>query len=295
MNTNKNKLYIINEQGHLEFPLRRVLFDRATKSDSLWESPNMAAIIMATNMVLDSVLFYQPFSRILYDSPHALFLSILAMLIGFDLAPIYLGIVLKKRSQGLKSEMVLVVILVTAFTLAFVGNILLRIELRDQILPDYSDSGTSLMGIEETNNTNSHLALLYAIFCGFLPVITSLVSFGISFLTSNPLKARYMKAKKEQILLEDCIVQLEATLLEYNSDSEKEVERLMEEDEKLYMNTKNILREQACYYADYTREKIKEHLGDAASNNELSKSNRKALLKLYHGISDNEILEKLIG
>ena len=270
-------LYQIDRQGHLKFPLRAALTKKRAQNDSGWEHPAASVAIMAVCAVLDFVMFKQLFSAFLYDSVVVQMLSIIAMLIGFDLASVYLGIVLKKRQQGLNSSIIVAVFLGVAFIIALAGNVALRIAVKDLVLPDLSAATTSIFGQIEETDTSNELALLYAIFASVMPVITSLVSFGVSFQSAGPLTKRMQRLQGEQVAIEDAIVEIEAILMEYESDPDH-FTRLLEEDEQKYQNMLEMLHEKTVLYCDYVRERIKEHLGDPTSNNALSQDNREELL-----------------
>jgi len=143
--------------------------------DIKWEHPAAAVLIMAVCGSLDFVIFRSLFASFLNGRVLVQWLSIMGMLIGFDLVPIYLGMEAKKRKQGLNVMNVsrfLGVTFTTPFIIAFALNLCLHIALKDQMFP------------------NNERALLYALFTSFLPVVTSIVSFSVSFAALNPLKQR---------------------------------------------------------------------------------------------------------
>ncbi len=276
----RNNLYNIDNQGNLRFSLRSSLNKEQAMPESKWEHGVIAVIIMFICAVPDFMSFLQVFNAIMSDSVLIRVTGIIAMLIGFDLAPILLGIVEKKRSQGLKSSKLARVVLIVAFITAFIWNTVLRIATRDIVLPNLSTNTISILeNTASTNNPNA-LAMYYALFAASMPVITSFVSFAASFIASNPVKQHLNKLIAEQIELEDKIVELEAILLEYDSDP-MYWERMLEDDEQKYNATLDQIHEQAMYYCDYVRERIKEHLGDPASSNELSKNTRPKLIRMF--------------
>ena len=140
--------------------------------DPEWEHPAAALLIMAVCGILDFVMFRQLFASFLNDRASVQWLSIMGMLIGFDLAPIYLGMEVKKRKQGLNVSRSSGAVFTAAFIIAFALNLCLRIALKDQVFPD------------------NERALSYALFISFLPAVTSIISFSISFAAFNPLKQR---------------------------------------------------------------------------------------------------------
>lgn len=283
----KNNLWSVNEQGGLEFSLRKQLAEKEYKAESTWEHPAAALIVMLVCATLDFVMFKQLFASFLYDHVLIQWFSIIGCLIGFDLAPIYLGILVRKRNQGYRVDPLLLGLLILAFALAITGNIWLRIVMKDLVLPAASSTGTSLFGAVTEEETSNPGALPYAIFSAALPIVTSLVSFGISYITSNPLKEKLKVLHTAQVELEDSIGQLEAILIEYEEDPDL-TGRLTAEDDEQYETFLGMTREKAVTYCDYVRERIKEHLGDPASSNELSKDSRQKLVALFERVESVE-------
>ena len=283
MKTKKHTLYSIDSQGQLIFSRRKELAADFGKSDSIWEHPAASLIIMGLCALLDLIMFHQLFSSFLYDALFVRILSIIAMLIGFDVAPIYLGIVLKKKSQGFRTDRTVQAVLALAFAAALAANVILRVAVKDLVLPDYSSASTSVLGSVSAETGHNDLALVYALIVSVFPVITSLVSYAVSFHSSNPLKARIKKLKEEQVGLEDDIVELEAILTEYEGDGDY-YGRLLHEDQRKYESMLAMIREKGCLFCHYVRECIKEHLGDSAATNELSKEIRSRLLAQFRDI-----------
>lgn len=282
-----NNLWAVNQQGGLEFGLRNELLKREYQVDSMWEHPVVAVAVMFVCATLDFVLFKQLFASFLYDHVLIQWFSIIGCLIGFDLAPIYLGILVRKKNQGYRISLLLLGLLILAFALAIAGNVWLRIEMRDLVLPAASSTGTSLFGSVAEEESVNPGAMPYAIFTAALPIVTSLVSFGISYITSNPLKNKLKNLHTSQVKLEDSIGQLKAILIEYEEDPDL-TGRLTAEDDEQYATCLGLTREQAVAYCDYVRERIKEHLGDPAASNELSKDSRQALVSLFERVEQVE-------
>lgn len=274
------KMYKIGQQGNIDFNLRKEIARDHGTGDSGWEHPIVSAVIMLVCGLLDFVMFKQLFGAILWDSVVLQMLSIIALLIGFDLAPVYAGIVIKKIQQGFKGKRYIATMMGVAFIIAFVGNLLLRLETKDIIMPDTSAISSYSMGT--TTSTESSLPLLYACFASVMPLITSLVSFGVSLHSSNPLRGRLVKLEKEQVKLEDDIEEIESILEEYDAD-EDYMKRLIEDDDEKYNKVLEMVRERGMMYCDYVRERIKEHLGNPVSTNQLSMDNREYLRGLLDG------------
>ena len=275
---NNKPLWKIDKQGNLNYHLRMDQAGELYMPDTVWERPVVTFILMILCAILDYVVFQQLFAAILYDQVLIQRLSVLGCLIAFDVAPIYLGVQMKKHQQGFQIDWSTVYGLLTAFLLVCVGNLWLRITVRDILVPDSSASAFSVFSTAEESGSNS-AALPYAIFSSFLPVATSLVSYGASYISANPLKARVKMLHVHQIQLEDAINQVNSILCEYEEDAELGA-RLLAEDDQMYLAAEKRTQELGFWYCDYVRERIKEHLGDPAATNELSKDVRQQLEKM---------------
>ena len=275
------KLWKLDGQGGLAFAHHPCLADQQCKWDSPWEHPIASIIVMTACAVLDFVMFRQLFGSFLHEEPWIQYCSILGCIIGMDLAPIYLGILARKWSQGFRVSMPLFSLLMIAFLCAMLANILLRIRLRDLALPPtVSATAFSFHDAAAQTQTENPAALPYAIFASALPCVTSFVSFGVGYMSSDPLKVRYRHLSAALRALDEEIGRCEALLREYDED-QAFMDRLLEEDQEQYEIACNAAEEVGIYYSDYVRQRIKEHLGDAAATNALSKDFRENLTLLF--------------
>ena len=263
----KSSLWKQDKQGNLVFPQRSGQIQEAYAVESFWERSAVSVFVLVLCAVLDSVVFLQLFSLILYDHVWLQRLSTIGCLIAFDFGPIYLGISRRRSTQGLKVDKLGCALLTAAFLGVAFFNCYLRIMLKDQLVPVDSTAESSVFS--SMSGGSNPAALPYAIFSGILPLATSIVSFYVSLSSCNPLKSRLKRLRKQQVELEDAICQLDAVLAEYKQSSEL-AQRLRTEDDMLYVSALTTAKEQAFYLADYVRERIKEHLGDAAALNALS-------------------------
>ena len=281
MRKNEKNLWNLNAQGGLEFGLRTRLAENGYHADSVWEHPLAAFITMVLCATLDFVMFKQLFGSFLHENVLIQYFSIIGCIIGMDVAPIYLGITIRKHNQGYNVSWILASLFLGAFLIALLANVCLRIQVRDLALPPEASatafSFSNTAATEETSNPN---AMAYAIFASALPIVTSFVSFGVSYVSSNPLKKELHRCHCEQVEREAAISQLEALLMEYDMDADL-TERLTREDDEQYNNTLGMTRELGVMHCNYVRQRIKEHLGDPAATNELSKDCREPLLTLF--------------
>lgn len=273
-------LWRIDKQGNLVFTQREEQMMANYAADSGWEHPVAAFIVMLICALADFAVFKQLFAAILYDRLLIQWLSVIACLVAFELSPIYLGILTKKSSQGIRVNKVAVVGLVVAFILVMTGNVWLRLTVMDILVPNDSVSTFSIFKSMGETAEHSTAAFPYAVFSSVLPFATSLVSFIVSYMASNPLKSRLKRLQEQQVGLEAAAAMIEAVLMEYSEDPDLRG-RLTAEDDAKYTHMLAMTQERGYMHADYVRERIKEHLGEAAATNELSKDCRSRLGELF--------------
>lgn len=237
-------------------------------------------LIMVFCAVVDAAVFISLFKMISYDSPFMLGIEVAGFLFAFDVVPIYLGIQLRRLKQGLSKDRFILYLALVVCVLACVMNIALRVTTIDQMSPDLSSSSTSFYGtvVEETTDSGiDPTALALTIFGMGLPLLTSIGSFFISYLTYNPLKVR--QRRQEEMLAEknDEIRRLEAVLSEYDADKEFS-EHLKEDDQGKFEEMKKMQRAVVIGYCDYVRQRLKEHLGNPTAINALSEETCIAIL-----------------
>ncbi len=265
---NKNSsIWTINEQGNILFNTHDEVLKKTYKPRNIFEYPIMSYLVMILCALLDFIMFKQLFGSFLYDDLAIQYLSIVGLLIAFDFAPIYLGMKLKDKSQGYNVKKIVIIILLASFLIGIILNFILRFEFKDMVLSDLSNYKISFMGdisMEETQNPH---ALTYAWFGAIIPIATSLCSFGVSYVTSNPLQKELRNLEETKLFLEKDLLQTDSILKEYETDS---IDTLKSEEEEKYQQTKLLIKMQALEYCDYVRERLKEHIGNPTSSSALS-------------------------
>lgn len=242
------------------------------KADTPLDKSFVPYLIMIFCAVVDAPVFINLFRLISYDSPFMIGVEVSGFLFAFDVVPIYLGIQLRRLKQGISKDRFIIWIALGVCAVAFVLNIFLRISTINLMSPDTASASTSYFGTvaeQATSTETDPTAIALTVFGICLPVLTSCGSFFISYLTYNPLKVK--KHDAEEMLAEktDEIRRIEAYISEYEADIDF-AEHLKEDDERKYLEMKKYQKALVLSYADYVRQKLKEHLGDPTSTNVLS-------------------------
>ena len=153
--------------------------------------------------------------------------------------------------------------------------VMLRFSTREMSFRDYS-SVQSIFDSAVENYNASPYAFQLAVSYALLPIATSLMSFIVSFTASNPLKTRLRKLDGEIAGLNEELERLN-TMQDEFEDRDHLYDRLVDMDDERLRLSKQSAYEDAYYFSDYVRERLKEHLADPTSTNILSKDNKERM------------------
>ncbi len=288
MYRNRKAMWTINKTGNLVFPGDEKNLRDRYQAKSLFESEVVVYIIMIVCCILDIVMFKQLFNHLILDSPYVRNGAVIGMLMPFDFAPIYFGMKLKEKHQGYKVDKIMLIGLMATFLVGTVLYFALRVALQDVASPRSTQEAIIFSGGDGApEQTSNPYALVFAIFTGIMPLLTSMVSLWVSYAVSNPLKSELHAYEKQKLELDTAISQSKSVITEYEADLNV-YERLLEEDEQKYQAVCSQISRLACFYTDYVRVRIAQHLGEPAATNELSKKYDDKFLEQYvegyHGL-----------
>ena len=255
--TNRFVLNKVDENGNLGSDFERDLIERRYRKDNFWLKPFMMVAILLGCVLADIVNLRQLMSTFLYDSPLFLIIAVMALIIGLDVGPVFLGINIKLYKQKYKIDNMVIWGFVIAFILAAAVNITLRIVTRELAFPDNSTFSLEPDLIKST---------FYAMGVALFPIITSIVSLLASYTMADPLRDDLKKLELESAELTLISYQLDSIVKEYEADSDF-LNRLLQNDEDKYKAAYNMILSKKEEYFDYVREKFHEHLGDPAEIN----------------------------
>lgn len=241
---------------------------RRYRADTPFDHPIAPYLILAFCASVDGAVFYSLFSAISYDRPLMLMVQIAGFLFGFDVVPIYIGIHLRRLRQGLSRDAFILWLALAACVTVCAMNIVLRAATMDSLNPaPVLRSGFLGNGAAAPEEDDTAIAL--TVFGIGIPMVTSLGSFFISYLTYHPLQIR---SRREEALItekRDEIRRLEAILADYDAETDF-ADHLEADDRKQYEQMQRAQRALVLHYCDYARQRLKEHLGDPVSCNILS-------------------------
>ena len=279
-----NSLISIDCNGEFVYHGLNAHIRKKFQADTPLDKSFVPYLIMFLCCTIDAACFINLFKLISYDSPFLLAIQVAGFLFAFDVVPLYLGIQFRRIKQGLSKDKFILWMAFVVCAMACMLNIVLRLMTMNQMAPDLSSASISFVGATSQEFQNSEAegvdvtALSLAIVGIVIPFITSLGSFFISYLTYNPLMVR--KRNQEELIAEkkDEIRRLDAILFEYDADTEF-VNHLIQDDIERYKAMKKMHRALVLSYADYVRQRLKEHLASPAAINALSEETCMAILE----------------
>ena len=270
-----NSLISIDRNGEFVYHGLNSHTSKKYRADTPMDKSFVPYLIMVLCGTIDAACFINLFKMISYDSPFLLAIQVAGFLFAFDVVPLYLGIQFRRIKQGISKDKFIMWMALIVCAMACVLNIVLRLMTMDQMAPDLSAStvsfiGTTSQGVQESEAAGVDATALGLALVGIvIPFVTSLGSFFISYLTDNPLMVR--KRNQEELIAEkkDEIRRLDAILFEYDADTDF-AEHLIQDDTGKYEEMKKMQRALVLSYADYVRQRLKEHLANPTAINALS-------------------------
>lgn len=270
INKTNNSEFEYNEQDKIR---------RKYEPDSPLDRAFVSYLVMLLCAIVDTGAFISLFQLISFDSPLLIVVEVSGLLFGFDVVPIYIGTKVKKLREKLDTDWFIVWFGLAVFALACTINITLRIITIDQLSPNYSTTTGFEAIAEESGNDINSTALALTIFGILLPIITSIGSFFISYVTFHPLAKRIQNTEQMLAAKKDEMRRLTAILSEYDAYDDRYAEQLKVIDEGKYIAAYNMIRSKTLGYCEYVRLRLKEHIGDPAANNALSEESCTRLIR----------------
>ena len=273
-----NNIWSLNNKGEIVNECLQRNNKKLYKPDTPFDNSFVPYLIMIFCAMVDGLVFYSLFSKISYDSPMMLMAQIIGLLLGYDVAPIFMGIQYRRLRQGLTKDKFTLIMALVVCGIAISINIALRIVTIDLNGVSTISTVTSYVGASTQEVTDTGLApsiIASTIFGIGVPIVTSLTSLLVSFMTYNPLD---IKKRRLVEMLEDTrdeVRRLDAIIEDYDLEQDF-AEQVEIEDKEKYRQMQKMHKAMVIGYCDYVRERLKEQLGNPSSNNAVSYTHLRA-------------------
>lgn len=224
-------------------PDREDLINRENRPYPWYCRPWWGILVSILAIIIDSFCFYMLFDYYLPDM--FTIVSAIGAAIAVDISPLFLAHNCRRHGPPIKTMLIIMQIAsITLFILFIVAAFCIR--------KGYLDEN-----------------LASAIMQTLIPVATSTLCFFINYLSFNPIAERLKTNKLIRLQLQENICELEALIAEIYATSDYEL-LLKENDDKLYLASKEKIEIARNNYRAYVRIKIAEKLQSPADTSDLS-------------------------
>lgn len=248
------------------------------KPDSIYEGAILSYIVTLLFVMIDYVSLYTVWNTVQTESANLVRLLSLGCAVCLDVPMAITAIAIKKYYQGLcskNSAKIITIASVTTFIITFIFALCFRMVTKDLTF-DVSAGGTmtNTLATQSENSEGSISVLVAALFCGFIPLCTSIGSFVISYFGVDPLKQKILSLSKEKIAIQSQLVDLEKVLIERKqADSYKAF--LLEREKSMFAQFKDECITAGAILKQATRDAIMEKLQAPDDINVVTESGRK--------------------
>lgn len=248
------------------------------KPDSIYEGATLSYIVTLLFVLIDYVCLYTVWNTVQTESANLVRLLSLGCAVCLDVPMAIAAIALKKYHQGLcskNSAKIIAIASIVTFAITFIFALCFRMVTKDLTF-DVSAGGTmtNTLATQNESSEGSGSVLVAALFCGFIPLCTSIGSFVISYFGADPLKQKIYSLNKEKIAIQSQLVDLEKVLIERKqSDSYKAF--LLEREKSMFSQFKDECTTAGALLKQATRDAIIEKLQTPDDINVVTESGRK--------------------
>ena len=233
------------------------------RADSIYEGAILSYVVTLLFVLTDYVCLFGVWNAVQTENASLVRLLSFGCAVCLDIPMAITAIAIKKHHQGLcskKSAKIIAIASSITFLITFIFALCFRVVTKDLTF-DVSAGGTMTntlaMQAESVNDSNS--VLVAAIFCGFIPLCTSIASFVISYFGVDPLKQKIYSLNKERIAIQSQLVDLEKVLIERRqADSYKAF--LLEREKNMFTQFKDECITAGAILKQATRDAILEKL-----------------------------------
>ncbi len=201
--------------------------DALGKADNIYSNIWLVNILVFACVCVDLYCIKVLWNLVMEEDYIFVWMSAAACAVALDVPLAIAGNEVKRCQQGLCSRAERNAVLILAgiiFAIAFVGSFLFRVDTRELTysvgtagnLVNTMAAGSAASGAESGGSS----VLMAAVYGGIIPLLTSLVSFVVSYLAYDPLGCRLQRLEKERVGLQSNILEAEKALAEAETTEE---------------------------------------------------------------------------
>lgn len=249
------------------------------KPDNIYASTIVSNIAVLIFVMIDYFCLKSVWNLVqLEDQMYVMFVA-LGCAAALDLPLAVAAVALKKAQHKVmdkKEAMIITVLSVATFLIAFVFSLMFRIVTRELSF-DVGSASTLVSTVGESANNSgdsSGIILFSALFNGVLPLLTSLASFIVSYFSADPINDKLKMLKTERVKLQNNIVEADVAIAESES-AETHCNALLIREEDLFNEFISKLDSENLQIKQMARQVLMEKLGTPDDILELTDSSKK--------------------
>lgn len=241
--------------------------------DPWWATSKANLILVPIFSIMDGMVLFSIFDACLTQSAAMGIVMAFGVAVVLNVLPL---IIAKFAHQAIyktkRQALTMLLICMTGFFLIFGGTVVLRFaysdmyETESQSMQLENTVSNETIKETETDENSKNKSIAVVILLSLSPLVTSIIGFGIAFISDDEVRRRFEYHERRDIELDEAISDLEAAIETMNSDVERDI--------KLDEESMNAAIEEIVARADtlkaLARHYLAEYLADPRATSKLS-------------------------
>lgn len=241
--------------------------------DPWWATSKANLILVPIFSIMDGMVLFSIFDACLTQSAAMGIVMAFGVAVVLNVLPL---IIAKFAHQAIyktkRQALTMLLICMTGFFLIFGGTVVLRFaysdmyETESQSMQLENTVSNETITETETDENSKNKSIAVVILLSLSPLVTSIIGFGIAFISDDEVRRRFEYHERRDIELDEAISDLEAAIETMNSDVERDI--------KLDEDSMNAAIEEIIARADtlkaLARHYLAEYLADPRATSKLS-------------------------
>lgn len=239
---------------------------------SWWSSPGFIIFLTIAMSTLDGLVLYDILDQAMTQSEKLGVITSFGIALVLNMMPLLIAKFMHQAIYKIKKgATVLTVITTLSFFLLFAGTVWLRFAYQDQYGETASGDVKNEVAVEETLDSESNAdagtnpkGFAVVLLLSVEPLVTSLVNFGLAFISDDELRERINHLRKRRLELAECEGDLRAYMATVE-EAELQRNRLLLSDQRQKLAAREEIHARCCVLKAVARTLLAEYLRDPES------------------------------
>lgn len=237
-----------------------------------WSSPGFIIFLTIAMSTLDGLVLYDILDQAMTQSETLGVITSFGIALVLNMMPLLIAKFMHQAIYKIKKgATVLTVITTLSFFLLFAGTVWLRFAYQDQYGETSSNDVQNEVAVEETLDSESNAdagtnpkGFAVVLLLSVEPLVTSLVNFGLAFISDDELRERINHLRKRRLELAECEGDLRAYMATVE-EAELRRNRLLLSDHRQKLAAREEIHARCCVLKAVARTLLAEYLRDPES------------------------------